>query len=106
MSRLMKLAAAQLGPSTEKKEAVGRMERLMTEAADRAVDVIGFPELCLIPFFPNRLERDNDHWFDELPGPLTERLFGIAREAGIVVVFPYGERDGIFHYNSALELVE
>jgi beta-ureidopropionase len=103
MSRMIKVAAAQLGPSTEeKKEVVGRMERLMIEAAERRVDMIGFPELGLTQFFPNRLERDNEHWFDVLPGPLTERLFGIAREAGIVVVFPYAERDGISHYNSAL----
>ncbi|MFQ5960605.1 MAG: carbon-nitrogen hydrolase family protein [Candidatus Methylomirabilales bacterium] len=103
MSRMVKVAAAQLGPSSEdKKEVVGRLERLMEEAADRRVDIIGFPELCLTPFFPNRLERDNDHWFDELPSPLTERLFGIARDAGMVVVFPYGEKDGIYHYNAAL----
>lgn len=103
MSRRITVAAAQLGPSSEdKKEVVVRMERLMEEAADRGVDMIGFPELALTQFFPNRLERDNEGWFDELPGPLTERLFGIARGAGIVVVFPYGERDGISHYNSAL----
>lgn len=103
MSRTIKVAAAQMGPSSDdKKEAVGRMERLMEEAADRHVDMIGFPELALTPFFPNQLERDNDQWFDELPGPLTERLFAIARDAGIVVMFPYGERDGIMRYNSAL----
>jgi N-carbamoylputrescine amidase len=103
MSRTVRVAAAQLGPSTEdKKEVAGRLERLMGEAAGRGVRMIGFPELCLTQFFPNRLERDNDHWFDELPSPLTARLFGIAQEAGIVVVFPYGERDGISHYNSAL----
>lgn len=103
MSRRIKVAAAQLGPSSdEKKDVVGRLEALMQEAADRGVDLIGFPELCLTPFFPNRLERDNDHWFDELPSPLTERLLAIARDAGIVVVFPYGEKDGIARYNSAL----
>lgn len=103
MSRRITVAAAQLGPSSEdKKDVVVRMERLMEEAADRRVDMIAFPELALTPFFPNRLERDNEGWFDELPGPLTERLFGIAKDAGIVVVFPYGERDGISHYNSAL----
>jgi predicted amidohydrolase len=103
MSRDIKVAAVQLGPSTEdKKEVVGRMERLMVEAAERRVDLIGFPEIGLSPFFPNRLERDNEHWFDELPGPLTDRLFGIAREAGMVVVFGYAERSGSAHFNSAL----
>jgi len=103
MSRSLKVAAAQLGPSRDdKKEVVVRMERLMEEAAEQRIDMLAFPELALTPFFPNRLERDNDHWFDELPGALTERLFGIARDARIVVVFPYGEQDGIAHYNSAL----
>jgi beta-ureidopropionase len=103
MSRRIRVAAAQLGPSSEeKKDVVVRCERLMEEAAERGVDMIGFPELCLTQFFPNRLERDNDQWFDELPSPLTARLFSIAQDAGIVVVFPYGERDGISRYNSAL----
>ena len=61
MSRRINVAAAQLGPSSEdKKEVVVRMERLMEEAADRRVDMIGFPELALTQFFPNRLDRDND----------------------------------------------
>jgi predicted amidohydrolase len=103
MARSLTVAAAQLGPSGEdKREVVARMERLMAEAADRGVDMIGYPELALTPFFPNRLERDNDRWFDELPSPLTERLLGMARAAGIVVVLPYGERDGISRYNAAL----
>lgn len=103
MSRTIKVAAAQVGPSSDdKKEVVARLERLMEEAADQTVDVIGFPELCLTPGFFNRLEEQNDHWFDDLPSPLTERLLGIARAAGIVVVFPYGEADGMSHYNSAL----
>lgn len=103
MSRTITVAAAQLGPATEdKKDVVARMERLMEEAAERSVDMLAFPELALTPFFPNRLERENEPWFDELPGPLTDRLFGLARDAGIVVVFPYGERDGISHYSSAL----
>ena len=60
MSRVITVAAAQLGPSTEdKKEVVTRMERLMEEAADRRVDMLGFPELALTQFFPNRLDRDN-----------------------------------------------
>ncbi len=103
MSRMITVAAAQLGPSgDDKQEVVARMERLMLQAIDLGVDVIGYPELALTPFFPNRLVRDNDHWFDELPSPLTERLLGLARQAGIVVVLPYGERDGIHRYNSAL----
>lgn len=103
MSRRITVAAAQLGPSSgDKQESVARMERLVEEAADRRVDMLGFPELALTPFFPNRLERDNEAWFDDLPGPLTERLLGLGRAAGIVVVLPYGERDGICHYNSAL----
>lgn len=103
MGRPIKVAAAQVGPSSEdKKQVVARLEQLMQEAADTGVDMIGFPELCLTPFFPSRLEEDHERWFDDLPSPLTERLFSIAKSAGIVVVLPYGERDGFHYYNSAL----
>lgn len=103
MRRLCKLGAAQLGPSTDDKaEAAQRMERLAREAAAAGVQLLCFPELALTPFFPARLERDCDHWFDVLPSPLVAPVLDVAREAEMVVVLPYGERDGIAYYNSAL----
>lgn len=103
MSRLCKLAAAQLGPSTDDKaQAVQRMERLTREAAEAGVQMLCFPELALTPFFPAKLERDFDYRFDTLPSPLVEPVLSITREAEMVVVLPYGERDGVAFYNSAL----
>jgi predicted amidohydrolase len=103
MSRLCKLAAAQLGPSTEdKSETVRRLERLASGAAERGAQMLCFPELALTPFFPAKLERDFDHWFDVLPSELVAGLLDIARQAEMVLVLPYGERDGVVYYNSAL----
>jgi predicted amidohydrolase len=49
--------AAQLGPSSEeKKEVVGRLERLMEEAVERGVKMIGFPELCLMVCLPAEVD--------------------------------------------------
>ncbi|HUY25067.1 MAG TPA: carbon-nitrogen hydrolase family protein [Candidatus Saccharimonadales bacterium] len=103
MSRLLKAAVAQLGPSDGDKQAtVLRMEKLVDQAAEAGVKMLLFPELALTPFFPGTLKREFDDWFDSLPSPLTEGLLARVRHAKMVVVLPYAEKDGVAFYNSAL----
>jgi predicted amidohydrolase len=101
--RTTKLAAAQLGPATDDKEAtVARMMVLAQQAADEGVNVLLFPELALTPFFAAGLDGDFDKWFDDLPSPLIQGLLDIARKAEMVLVLPYAERAGSYYYNSSL----
>jgi predicted amidohydrolase len=103
MNRTLTVAAAQVGPTTYDKAAtVERLAALVDQAGQRGVQMICFPELCLLPFFPATLVRDNDDFFDDLPGPLIEPLLARTRRYRIAMVLPYGERDGDTHYNSAL----
>jgi predicted amidohydrolase len=103
MTRTIKIAAAQLGPSTEDKCAtVRRMERLLGRAAEAGVDILSFPELSLTPFFPAQLKRDCDDWFDTLPSPLVGGLLARARDAEMVLILPYAEKDGLYYYNTAM----
>lgn len=103
MADIVRVGAAQLGPSSStKQENVKRMVRLMEAAADRAVNIVCYPELALTPYFAAENIRECEHHFDELPSPLTQPLFEAARRAGIALVLPYAERAGVRYFNTAL----
>lgn len=104
MNRPITLGAAQLGPDTgNKRETIQRIVELIKQAGDRRVDVLGFPEAALTPFFPGDVHLENrDRFFDELPSVETAPIFDTARELGISLVVAYGEKEGIHRYNSAV----
>lgn len=104
MKRPITLAAAQLGPNSgDKRETVERMVNLVREAGGAGVDILGFPEASLTPFFPGDVHlEDRDRFFDEVPSALTEPLFREARSQGIAFVLAYAEREGTHRYNSTI----
>ncbi|HEY7509720.1 MAG TPA: carbon-nitrogen hydrolase [Vicinamibacteria bacterium] len=75
------------------------------EAAAAGADVVCLPELYRSPYF---CQKEDARLFDlaeTVPGPSSEALGRVAREAGVVVVVPIFERraPGLFH-NSAVIL--
>jgi predicted amidohydrolase len=70
MTRLLTVAAAQLGPiqrSEGREVAVSRMVRLIERAYSRGVQLVVFPELALTTFFPRHYHEnklDADYWFE------------------------------------------
>ncbi len=98
MTRLITVAAAQLGP-IQKHEgrdvAVGRMVRLLERAHQRGAQVVVFPELALTTFFPRWYHEDlaeADGWYEsELPSPATQPLFDAIRRYGLTVYLGYAE---------------
>lgn len=98
MTRLITVAAAQLGP-IQKHEgrdvAVGRMVRLLERAHQRGAQVVVFPELALTTFFPRWYHEDlaeADNWYEsELPSPATQPLFDAIRRYGLTVYLGYAE---------------
>jgi predicted amidohydrolase len=98
MTRLLTVAAAQLGPiqkAEPRGSAVDRMVRLMERAYARGVQLVVFPELALTTFFPRHfLENPDeaDHWFEEtMPSNETAPLFAAARRYGIGFHLGYAE---------------
>ncbi len=98
MSRIITIAAAQLGPiqkSEGRDVVVGRMVRLMERAHKRGVEAVVFPELTLTTFFPRWYHEDiaeADRWFEEtLPSAETAPLFEAARKYGIAFHLGYAE---------------
>ncbi|MFL5287620.1 MAG: N-carbamoyl-D-amino-acid hydrolase [Rhodopila sp.] len=98
MSRIITVAAAQLGPiqkAEPRAAAVGRMVRLMERAHKRGVELVVFPELALTTFFPRHYHDDiseADGWFETvMPSNETAPLFEAAARYGIGFHLGYAE---------------
>jgi predicted amidohydrolase len=103
MGRTIRVAAAQTGPVLSEDMAPGIEVacRMVREAASQGGDIICFSELFLTPFFPNQLRPDYEHFFLQLPSPVTDPLFETARRCHIALIFPFGEKAGQHYFNSA-----
>lgn len=63
MSRIIKIAAAQVGQihrGTQKEEVVTRLIRLLNDAGNANVQLVVFPECILMTFFPRCLFESQD----------------------------------------------
>jgi predicted amidohydrolase len=113
MPRILKTAAAQLGPISRdeaRSSSVRRMIELMREAKALGAQIVVFPELALTTFFPRWYMRDQaeiDQFFEtEMPGPDTLPLFQEATKLEIGFYLGYAElvQEGgeVHHYNSSI----
>ena len=98
MTRMVNIAAAQLGPIARdepRQSAVARMVELMRQANDRDADLIVYPELALTTFFPRWHFEDQDDidvFFErEMPNAATRPLFELAAELEIGFNLGYAE---------------
>ena len=98
MSRLLNVAAAQLGPvqrSDDRKSVVARLLELLREAHSKKAELVVFPELALTTFFPRWFVDDitqADHWYEtEMPSAITKPLFDEAKKLNIGFCLGYAE---------------
>lgn len=98
MARIVRTAAAQMGPISRaetRKETVARLLALMREAKARDCELVVFTELCLTTFFPRWLIEDEaelDSYYEtEMPGPDTAPLFEESKKLGIGFYLGYAE---------------
>ncbi len=80
-------------------------EARMVEAAAKGANLVVLPELFLTPYF---CQKEDPALFDlaeTIPGPTTQKLSGLAKKLGIVVVGSLFEKraPGIYH-NTAVVL--
>ncbi|KXL45992.1 MAG: hypothetical protein FE78DRAFT_107205 [Acidomyces sp. 'richmondensis'] len=97
MSRIIKIAAAQVGQihrGTQKEEVVTRLIRLLNDAGNANVQLVVFPECILMTFFPRS---------DITQSQYVKQLFDESRSKKIDIVLGYAERttDGI-GYNTCV----
>ena len=99
MTRVLNVAAAQLGPiqrAEPRTRAVSRMLEMMREAKSMGADIVVYPELALSAFFTKWHIEDEqaleDEFFeDQMPNDLTRPLFEAAAELAIGFHLGYAE---------------
>ena len=98
MSRLIKVAAAQLGPiqrQDDRTSVVQRLIALLREAHSHKAELVVFPELALTTFFPRWFAEDistADHWYEtQMPSAITRPLFDEAKKLAIGFCLGYAE---------------
>ena len=113
MTRVITVGAAQLGPIARREGrdlVVKRLLDLLGQAQGRGCDLVVFPELVLIIFFPRWWMEDQaeiDAFFErEMPGPETRPLFDEAARRGMAFCLGYAElirdRGALRRYNTSI----
>ncbi len=113
MSRMLTVAAAQLGPvqrDHSRQQVVARLLDLLRQAHRQGVELVVFPELALTTFFPRWFVDDiaeADHWYERaMPNEATQPLFDEARSLGIGFCLGYALIDEAGHRWNVQTLVE
>jgi N-carbamoyl-D-amino-acid hydrolase len=110
VSRVLRVAAAQMGPiqkADSRQAVVKRMTDLLDQAKAENCDLVNYTELALTTFFPRWYMTDQaevDSWFErEMPNAATRPLFEKAAAYRIGMSFGYAELtpDG-HHFNTSI----
>jgi len=90
MTRMLTVAAAQMGPvqrNDSRESVVERLLVMLRDAYAHGVELVVFPELALTTFFPRWFVDDiseADHWYERsMPNAVTQPLFDEAKRLGI-----------------------
>jgi len=99
-----KVGLVQMAMSADPDENLRRAVARASEAARGGAQLVCLPELFRSRYFA---QREDPRCFDlaePVPGPSTEALGNVAREAGVVVVVPVFERraPGLYHNSVAV----
>jgi N-carbamoylputrescine amidase len=81
------------------------VEAALGEAAAAGSDLVVLPELATTPYFAAEPPGAYRAWAEPVPGPLSERVGGLAAALGVAVVLPLFEHDpaaGTFHNSAVL----
>src|SRR5919106_1748916 len=90
-NRVITVGLVQMSMSADPDENLRKAVARVAEAKAKGADVVCLPELYRSPYF---CQKEDARLFDlaePVPGPSTEALGRVAREAGAVVVAPIFE---------------
>jgi hypothetical protein len=100
MSRVIRIAAVQMGPTQRadsRAATLARMVALLEAAAGQGARLVVFPELAFTTFFPRWWIDDEaellSYFEAALPSPATQPLFDRARALGVALHVGYAELD-------------
>ncbi len=87
-----RIALAQLAAAADPGHRLERVRDAMRAARDAGAELVAFPELAGLPFFPQFPAFDAHDLAESIPGPTTDAIGRCARELGLVTVFNMYER--------------
>jgi len=97
----MKIAGIQMSAGTDVEKNIGRAVEMIGVAAEKGAKVIGFPELCLSPWFPRKEDKAGFAFAREASGPEVGAFVTASLKHQVVIVLPFFEKQGDRHFNSA-----
>ena len=105
VTRVLRLGLVQTRCTPDRAENLERALAGVREAAARGARVVCLQELFQFPYFCQREDPGFFDWAEPIPGPTSQRLSGLVRELGVVLIAPLFERraPGVYH-NTALIL--
>jgi len=105
MAKSFRVGLVQMAMSADPQANLDKAAARVQEAADQGAEVVCLPEMYRTPYFCQREDAALFDLAETVPGPSTERLSQVARQAGVAVVVPIFEKRaaGLYH-NSAVIL--
>jgi len=98
----MKIALIQQKATLSKEANISRGLAALQEAAQKGAELVVFPELSFLPFFPQKPDDPAAISLAEpIPGPTSDLIAAKAKEFGVVVIFNLYERFGNQTYDSS-----
>jgi N-carbamoylputrescine amidase len=89
----MRLALAQQSAGHDRQVNLDRALAAMRRAREAGADLIVFPELAALRFFPQFEDHAAADLAEPIPGPTSDRISAAARELSLVTVFNMYEAD-------------
>jgi len=98
----MRIAGIQMsaGPDIEKN--VARGVEMIAVAAEKGAKVIGFPELCLTPWFPRMEDSSRFSLAHEVSSEAISAFVKASIKNQVVIVLPFFEKAADRYFNSAV----
>lgn len=98
-----KLTLVQMSCNESREKNIDRAEQHIIRAAERGANIVCLPEMFHDVFFAIYLDTKYYDLAESIPGPITDRMQGLAAKLGIVLVVPLYERAAAgVYYNSAV----
>jgi N-carbamoylputrescine amidase len=99
-----KVALVQMAMSPDPARNLNHAVDRIKEAAAAGADVVCLPELFRSPYFCQSEDARRFDLAEPVPGPTTQALGAVAKQAGVVVVAPVFERraPGLYHNSAAV----
>lgn len=97
----MKIAGIQISAGRDVDKNVARAVEMAGVACEKGAKIIGFPELCLLPWFPRQESRTHFDFACTIESEMVQAFVKISLKHQAVVILPFFENYAAKYYNSA-----